>query len=83
MLPILLCLTVVFKFLINFSKAGFLYRRNKIVIPNISFVHSHFTGDTDEQSKINATKEGDAMKLPKQGELTIITLATTNLSPCL
>jgi hypothetical protein len=39
-----------------------------MLFPILPLSPYHYAGDTDEQSKVNQTKEGDAMKLPKQGD---------------
>jgi len=39
-----------------------------MLFPVLPLSPYHFAGDTDEQSKVNQKKEGDAMKLPKQGD---------------
>ena len=39
-----------------------------MLFPVLPLSPYHYAGDTDEQSKVNQTKEGDAMKLPKQGD---------------
>lgn len=50
------------------SKAGILIVKINMSFSVLPLSPYYYAGDTDEQSKVNQTKEGDAMKLPKQGE---------------